>query len=110
MDTILRTSKTVQVLNSRVEQAADPVPILSIQQEKNISTCLQFIVALGILPNLLPNIGIPVRKRSKSYDLFAGGNSITDEQVKPDDSFCIGNQYEHSFVVILEIFSSDSCS
>jgi len=37
---------------------------LSIAQQKNVSDLVQMVVALGVLPNLLPGIGTPVDKRS----------------------------------------------
>lgn len=37
---------------------------LSIAQQKNVSALVQMILALGLLPNLLPGIGTPVDKRS----------------------------------------------
>ncbi|XP_035674864.1 transport and Golgi organization protein 6 homolog [Branchiostoma floridae] len=37
---------------------------LSIAQQKTLSTALQFVVCLGICPNLLPGVGIPLERRS----------------------------------------------
>jgi len=37
---------------------------LSIVQQKNVSALVQMILALGVLPNLLPGVGTPVDKRS----------------------------------------------
>lgn len=38
--------------------------ILSIAQAKAVGSLVQMVVALGILPNLLPGVGVPVDKRS----------------------------------------------
>ncbi|GFT37704.1 uncharacterized protein NPIL_149721 [Nephila pilipes] len=40
-----------------------PTALLSISQKKIVQKCLQFAIALGILPNLLRGIGIPLSKR-----------------------------------------------
>jgi len=37
---------------------------LSIAQQKNVSGLVQMVLALGILPNLLPGVGTPIDKRS----------------------------------------------
>ena len=37
---------------------------LSISQQKSVTSLLEMLVVLGILPNLLPGVGIPVIKRS----------------------------------------------
>jgi len=38
--------------------------VLSISQQKNVSSLLEMIVVLGILPNLVPGVGLPLEKRS----------------------------------------------
>ena len=38
--------------------------VLSIAQQKNVQGLVQMILALGVLPNLLPGVGTPVSKRS----------------------------------------------
>jgi len=37
---------------------------LSIGQQKNVSALVEMVLALGVLPNLLPGVGTPVEKRS----------------------------------------------
>lgn len=40
---------------------------LSIAQQKNVHALVQMIVCLGILPNLIPGIGLPIEKRSEFF-------------------------------------------
>ncbi|TRY61857.1 hypothetical protein TCAL_11238 [Tigriopus californicus] len=39
--------------------------LLSVQEQKDISTAMQLVIALGILPNLIPEVGLSIEKRSK---------------------------------------------
>eukprot|EP00095_Tigriopus_kingsejongensis_P012027 maker-scaffold593_size129216-snap-gene-0.30 protein:Tk12027 transcript:maker-scaffold593_size129216-snap-gene-0.30-mRNA-1 annotation:"transmembrane and coiled-coil domain-containing protein 7" len=39
--------------------------LLSVKENKDLSTALQIVIALGILPNLIPGVGLAVDKRSK---------------------------------------------
>ena len=57
------------------------VPRLSVQNEIDIAKCFQLVVGFGLLPNLIPNIGIPIQKRSKWHNLFSQSPDLTDEQV-----------------------------
>lgn len=41
-----------------------PADSLSVGDQKTVLTALQFVVILGISPNLLPGVGIPLEKRS----------------------------------------------
>jgi putative exporter of polyketide antibiotics len=45
------------------QPAAD---ILSVNQQKTIRTCLQFVISMGVLPSLLPGVGISLAARSTS--------------------------------------------
>lgn len=45
---------------------------LSINGQKTVLACVQFIVSLGIYPNLLPGVGIPVEKRTGFFELIKG--------------------------------------
>lgn len=45
------------------QPAAD---ILSVSQQKTIRTCLQFVISMGVLPSLLPGVGISLAARSTS--------------------------------------------
>lgn len=58
------------------------VPRLSVQNEIEVAKCLQLVVGFGLLPNILPNIGIPIQKRSKWHKLFTNNTDISDEQVR----------------------------
>jgi len=52
---------------SNVSSAPDAkaeADLLSISQQKNVSGIIQMIVALGLLPNLVPGVGAPLDKRS----------------------------------------------
>ncbi|XP_066278108.1 transport and Golgi organization protein 6 homolog [Branchiostoma lanceolatum] len=53
---------------SRVRQDDVAPPLspdtLSIAQQKTLATALQFVVCLGVCPNLLPGVGIPLERRS----------------------------------------------
>ena len=62
--------------------AEDGRPILTVQQEREVAKCLQLVVAFGLLPNLMPNVGIPVQKRSKWHNLFASPSGTSEEQVR----------------------------
>ena len=42
---------------------------LSVGQEQHVSSLIQLVFALGVVPSLLPGIGLPVEKRSKFYNL-----------------------------------------
>ncbi|KAK3742163.1 hypothetical protein QZH41_020476 [Actinostola sp. cb2023] len=54
---------------------------LSVNDQKTILSCIQFIVCLGIYPNLLPGVGIPVEKRSGYFELIKGsGNELQNER------------------------------
>ena len=48
-----------------------PPHSLSVKQEQHVSSLVQMIIALGILPSLLPGVGLPIEKRSKFYELVA---------------------------------------
>ncbi|XP_046385864.1 transport and Golgi organization protein 6 homolog [Ischnura elegans] len=37
--------------------------LLSVRQEKAVRTSLEFVISLGLLPSLLPGVGIPIDKR-----------------------------------------------
>lgn len=56
-------------------------PHLSVQQEKEVAACAQLAVAFGLLPNLLPNVGVPVQKRSGWPVVLSQAQPTSDEQV-----------------------------
>ena len=49
--------------NTDDQKTVEP-DILSIAQQKNVQALVQMILALGVLPNLIPGVGTPVSKRS----------------------------------------------
>ncbi|CAG5116369.1 unnamed protein product [Candidula unifasciata] len=57
-----------------------PPDAISIQQEKTISSAVQFVVVLGICPYLIPGVGIPVSQRlGPGQILLATGHDYTTE-------------------------------
>ena len=41
---------------------------LSIQQQQKVSSLMQMVIALGLVPFLLPGVGVPIEKRSKFFE------------------------------------------
>ena len=80
METLVNLCRAVDNLSC----GDNPVPVLSIQQEKTVSNCLQLTVALGLLPNLLCGVGIPIDRRSKHHSLLTGltPSHLEEEQVE----------------------------
>ncbi|KAF8767489.1 Transport and Golgi organization protein 6 like protein [Argiope bruennichi] len=67
---LLKTALTEEEMQSGSEKndilnAPVPKALLSISQQTILKKSLQFVVALGILPNLLRGIGVPLSKRLK---------------------------------------------
>lgn len=50
----------------RTAEMAPPLPpdVLSVSQQKTLSTALQFVVSLGLCPFLAPGVGVPLGHRS----------------------------------------------
>lgn len=84
------------------------IPCLSVQHEIDIAKCFQLIVGFGLLPSLLPNIGIPIQRRSKYYHFFHQSPHITDEQVLC--KIIAFNPVESWQLFSLEIFKANSGS
>ncbi|XP_057368356.1 transport and Golgi organization protein 6 homolog [Daphnia carinata] len=84
LETILEVAKAMDLdaanCNKSTIHSDSSVPCLSVQHEIDIAKCFQLIVGFGLLPNLLPNIGIPIQRRSKYYNLFHQSPHLTDEQ------------------------------
>lgn len=62
----LSTTPT-QLPGSKDEKPSGVQPatnLLSMQQEKIIGSSIQFVVCLGIIPNFLPGVGLPLEKRT----------------------------------------------
>jgi len=85
LETILEVAKSIDLDNVNCNNSGnlnDPnLPRLSVQHEIDIAKCFQLIVGFGLLPNLLPNIGVPIQKRSTFFNLFHQPTDISDEQV-----------------------------
>ena len=56
---VLQCSKNTE----RVGKAAS-MDLFSVNDQKVVATVVQFVVVLGICPNLLPGVGIPIERRS----------------------------------------------
>ena len=56
---------------SLMEAAANDIqePLLSVNQQQNVTTLIQLIIAFGALPSMLPGVGLPLEKRSKFYSM-----------------------------------------
>ncbi|XP_054714685.1 transport and Golgi organization protein 6 homolog [Uloborus diversus] len=66
--------KLVNLVLQQEKEAASseskPSGLLSISQQLTVRKCLQFVIALGIVPNLLPRVGIPQSKRMEYPDIL----------------------------------------
>lgn len=74
----------------QTKKASVPKGLLSISQQKIFKKSLQFVVALGILPNLLRGIGIPLSKRleyAKLLEHFAP--DVTPRQKQAQIAICL---------------------
>ena len=56
-------SEKTSKCKGKEQPAAD---LLSVSQQKTIRTCLQFVISMGVLPSLLPGVGISLAARSTS--------------------------------------------
>lgn len=56
------------------------VDALSVSDQKVVLACIQFIISLGVYPNLLPGVGVPVDKRSGFSDLIRSENRLRSEK------------------------------
>jgi len=55
---------------------------LSVSQQQNVSAGIQLVIALGIVPSLLPGVGLSMAKRSKFYEIEAKTRK-SDDSNKP---------------------------
>jgi len=76
---LLQVSKTIEVDNINLNTNCSPK--LSVQNEKDMTKCYQLVIAFGLLPYLLPRVGVPAQKRSKWNNLCSISANISDEQV-----------------------------
>lgn len=84
MEMILELAKIVDSdsANCNLSDDDSQIPRLSVQNEIDLAKCFQLVVGFGLLPNIIPNIGIPIQKRSKWHNLFSSTTDITEEQVR----------------------------
>lgn len=68
------------------------VDALSVSDQKVVLTCVQFIISLGVYPNLLPGVGIPVEKRSGFSSLIKGSEDGLQNEKQLYE--CIGGLLE----------------
>jgi len=69
-----------------VKKASKPSPaadIISISHQKDICSLVQMVVSLGILPNLIPGVGLALEKRSKFLQSIITGSSSSSDLKKP---------------------------
>ncbi|KAG8231900.1 hypothetical protein J437_LFUL011369, partial [Ladona fulva] len=59
-------SLALHIFLSLKERAQEKELLLSVRQGKGIKSCLEFIISMGILPSLIPGVGIPLAKRCSS--------------------------------------------
>lgn len=59
---------TLKLLSAMPDTKSDKPPpdLLSVSQQKTIRTCLQFVVSMGLLPSLLPGVGVALAARCSS--------------------------------------------
>lgn len=65
--------------------SSDPVPLFSVKDQHNVSGLIQMILALGLIPNLIPGVGLPLEKRSKFVQCLQGDEKrreLTIEEVR----------------------------
>ena len=74
--------KKVQPVSAKRGNDAPPLPAdaLSVGDQKTVLTALQFVVMLGICPNLFPGVGVPVDKRSGFASLLNIRSNIKSER------------------------------
>jgi hypothetical protein len=64
------------------KESALPADTLSVSQQQHVSSMIQFIIALGVVPSLVPGVGLPLEKRSKFYECIVSG---TKSEVSVDE-------------------------
>ncbi|GFG37493.1 hypothetical protein Cfor_00861, partial [Coptotermes formosanus] len=64
---LLSLKKCLSEKTSKCKGKEQPTAdLLSVSQQKTIRTCLQFVISMGVLPSLLPGVGISLAARSTS--------------------------------------------
>ena len=64
---VLMQSLKTSLLEASKDQQQEP--LLSVNQQQNVTTLTQLIIAFGALPSMLPGVGLPLEKRSKFYSM-----------------------------------------
>ncbi|XP_071448061.1 transport and Golgi organization protein 6 homolog [Hetaerina americana] len=73
-----------------MKECGNAEDMLSVRQEKSIRTTFEFVISLGLLPSLLPGVGIPLEKRC---------SASTAEWVKSTSSVA-----ENSPISVIELY------
>ncbi|XP_047107369.1 transport and Golgi organization protein 6 homolog isoform X1 [Schistocerca piceifrons] len=65
---LLSMKVTLKLLSAMPAEGRNkgPKDLLSVAQQKTIRTCLQFVVSMGLLPSLLPGVGVALAARCSS--------------------------------------------
>lgn len=56
---------TLSTLSGLRDDPSSPIPLFSVKDSQNVSSVLQMVVALGLIPSLIPGVGLAPEKRSK---------------------------------------------
>lgn len=67
-------------LKQYFENEKDENKLLSVNQQRSIKSCLQMIVSIGLLPKLIPGVGLNLNVRSQ-YAHLIQNESLTVIQV-----------------------------
>ena len=68
---VLKSLELLNSLKESLKSVEDSDLNLSVNQQQNVSSIIQLAVALGIVPSLLPGVGLPLSKRSKFYEIVS---------------------------------------
>ena len=66
--------------NTRTKAPVLQPDSLSVSDQKTIVACFQFVVSLGVCPNFLPGVGLPVEKRSGFGNLL----QVKDDAIRKE--------------------------
>lgn len=61
----------LEELKAGMNDVSEKESLLSVSQQQNVSSIVQLAIALGMVPSLLPGVGLSVSKRSKFYEVVA---------------------------------------
>ncbi|XP_013416415.1 transport and Golgi organization protein 6 homolog [Lingula anatina] len=96
---VLSSSQQLQSQPAKPVQKPQPAgeDVLSVSQDKTIQSLLQFIIGLGICPNLLPGVGVSFEQRSGYSDIVKLSSSGASMSVRDKQRFLF-----HSVKVLVE--------